>query len=373
MSDAFDLLLINGTVINPAVGPREELDLGIAGGRITAIQKDLPRERAKQVLDVSGCFVTPGLIDFHVHSYWGVNPYGCDLDPVCCTTGVTTTADAGSAGPVNFTGFRHLVYDRSRTRMLSFVALAQHGVLSVPGELENIAFADPEAAARTVRENSDIAVGIKVRLHVTSVGKNGRDALGMAIQAGNDCDSPVMVHVGNTGIPMEEIVETLRAGDIVTHCFTPKQPAIVDSYGRLRPAVLNARDRGVIFDVAHANGHFDFDLVSQVLDQGFHPNIISTDLHNRSAGGHVVDLPTTMTKFLMLGLGLEEIVADCTINAARAIGWENRLGILEIGREADVAVLAVVEEEATLEDSVGNRRPTKQRIVARHTIRTGVL
>ena len=373
MSDAFDLLLVNGTVINPAAGPRQELDVGIAGGRITAMGKGLPRDGATQVLDVDGCFVTPGLIDFHVHSYWGVNPYGTDLDAVCGAGGVTTAADAGSAGPVNFTGFRHLVYERSRTRMLAFVAVAQHGVLNVPGELENIGFADPENAARTVRENPDVAVGIKIRLHVKSVGDNGREALGMAVGAGDASDSPVMVHVGDTGIPMEEIVETLRPGDIVTHCYTPKQPAIVDPDGRLRPAVLEAQKRGVIFDVAHANGHFDFDLVARAMDQGLRPDIISTDLHRMSGAGPVVDLPTTLTKFLMLGLDLDEIVADCTVNAARAIGWEDRIGVLEVGREADVAVLEVVDEETTLEDSVGNRRTHGQRIAARHTIRAGVL
>ena len=373
MSDAFDLLLVNGTVLNPAAGPRQELDVGIVGGRIAAMGKDLARDGAKQVLDVGGCFVTPGLIDFHVHSYWGVNPYGTDLDAVCGASGVTTAADAGSAGPVNFVGFKHLVYERSRTRMLSFVAVAQHGVLNVPGELENLGFADPESAARTVRENPDVAVGIKIRLHVKSVGENGREALRMAVGAGDACDSPVMVHVGDTGIPMEEIVETLRPGDIVTHCYTPKQPAIVDPSGRLRPAVLEAQRRGVIFDVAHANGHFDFDLVSRAMDQGLRPDIISTDLHRMSGSGPVVDLPTTLTKFLMLGLDLDEIVADCTVNAARAIGWEDRLGVLEAGREADVAVLAVVDEETALEDSVGNRRTTGQRIAARHTIRAGIL
>ena len=292
---------------------------------------------------------------------------------MCRASGVTTAADAGSAGPVNFPGFRHLVYERSRTRMLSFVAVAQHGVLNVPGELENIGFADPDGAARTVRENPDVAVGIKIRLHVKSVGENGRQALGMAVGAGEASGSPVMVHVGDTGVPMEEIVETLRAGDIVTHCYTPKQPAIVDPSGRLRPAVLEAQRRGVVFDVAHANGHFDFDLVARAMDQGLRPDIISTDLHRMSGSGPVVDLPTTLTKFLMLGLGLDEIIAGCTANAARAIGWEDRLGVLEVGREADVAVLEVMDEKTILADSVGNRRTTGQRIAARHTIRAGVL
>lgn len=373
VSDAFDLVLVNGTVLDPARGTRRQLDVAIARGRIAALRAGLPREGARRVIDAEGCFVTPGLIDLHVHSYWGVNPYGFDADPVCRATGVTTAADAGSAGPVNFPGFRHLVHQRSRTRMLSFVALAQHGVLNAPGELENIAFADPEGAARTVRENPDVAVGIKVRLHVTSVGRNGREALDLAVRAGEDCRSPVMVHVGNTGVSMEEIVETLRPGDVVTHCYTPKQPAIVEPSGRLRPAVLEARERGVVFDVAHANGHFDFDLVARAMDQGLVPDVISTDLHSRSAAGHVVDLPTTMTKFLTLGLSLDEVVADCTLHPARAMGWEDRIGVLEVGREADVAVLELVDEETTLQDSVGNRRTAGRRIAARHTIRSGVL
>ncbi|HYY25760.1 MAG TPA: hypothetical protein VE689_09735, partial [Candidatus Udaeobacter sp.] len=147
MSDSFDLVLTGGTLLNPATGLHEELDVGVIGNRIAAIRSNLPRQYAKQVLDVEGCYVTPGLIDFHVHSYWGVNPYGFDADSLCLSTGVTTAVDAGSAGPVNFSGFKKLIYEPSRTRMLAFVALAQHGVLNDPGELENLRFADPEGAA----------------------------------------------------------------------------------------------------------------------------------------------------------------------------------------------------------------------------------
>jgi len=146
MSEAFDLLLAGGTIINPATNTNQKLDVGIAGDRITAIGANLPRASVNRVIDVTGCYVTPGLIDFHVHSYWGVNPYGCDLDALCLATGVTTTMDAGSAGPVNLLGFRRLVYEPSKTRMLGFVALAQHGVLNTPGELLNLDFADSDGA-----------------------------------------------------------------------------------------------------------------------------------------------------------------------------------------------------------------------------------
>ena len=372
MSETFDLLITGGTVLNPATRLRGELDVGIAAGRIAAVEGKLPRDHAKKILDARGCTVTPGLIDFHVHSYWGVNPYGFDADPLCLASGVTTAVDAGSAGPINFLGFKNLIHERARTRMLGFVALAQHGVLNDPGELENLRFADPEAAARAVAENPSIGVGIKVRLHKKSVGDNGRAALRLAIEAGAASRSPVMVHVGNTGISMEEIVDTLRAGDIVTHCYTPQQPSIVDERGRLRDAVRKAHERGVIFDVGHANGHFDFNLVQRAIGDGLPPDVISTDLHGRMGPDNpVVDMPTTLTKFLALGLSIDQVIAACTINPAGVIGWHDRLGRLEVGCEADVAVLQLVNEPVKLRDCVGGELTVHQRIAARWTIRRG--
>jgi len=372
MTDEIDLLLTGGTVLNPASGLKRKLDVGISHGKIAAMEPKLPRQRVKTVIDVHGCYVTPGLIDFHVHSYWGVNPYGFNADPICLSSGVTTAVDAGSAGPVNFLGFKKLIHERSRTRMLAFVALAQHGVLNAPGELENLKFAEPEGAAQSIADSPNIAVGIKIRLHKKSVGENGREALRLAVRTGMACGAPVMVHIGNTGISMEEIVDTLRPGDIVTHCYTPQQPAIVDSSGHLRGAVRNAHERGVLFDVGHANGHFDFNLVRNAMRDGLLPDIISSDLHGRMGPDNpVVDLPTTMTKFLHLGLSIEKIVAACTLNPARAIGWQDRLGGLEVGRVADITVLEIVSEPTRLRDCVGGDEPAGQRIVTRWTIREG--
>ena len=374
MSDTYDLLLTGGTVINPAINVNRKLDVGVAHGRVAAVESGLPVANAKKILDVSGCYVTPGLIDFHVHSYWGVNPYGCNLDPLCLATGVTTTMDAGSAGPVNFLGFRKLVNETSTTRMLGFVALAQHGVLNEPGELEDLRFADPNAAAATVGESPNVGVGIKVRLHKKGVGENGREALRLAIRAGDASRSPVMVHVGNTGISMSEIAATLRPGDIITHCYTPQKPSIVDQSGKLLAEVRKAKERGVIFDVGHASGHFDFDLVRRAMGDGLLPDIISSDLHGRMKQpgfGIVGDLPTTLTKFLPLGLKIEEIIARCTINPARVIGWHDRIGSLEVGREADIAVLRIIDEPTTLRDSVGGEWSVNQRIAAQWTIRRG--
>jgi dihydroorotase len=374
MTDTFDLLLTGGTVINPATALNQKLDVGITGDRIVVIRSNIPPGNGKKVLNVDGCVVTPGLIDFHVHSYWGVNPYGFNADPICLATGVTTTMDAGSSGPVNFPGFRKLVYEQSRTRMLAFVALAQHGVFNDPGELENLRFADPEGAAQAVAENRDVAIGIKVRMHRKSVGENSRAALRLAVKAGEACRAPLMVHVGDTAISMEEIVDSLRAGDVVTHCYTPQRPSIIDKNGQLLEAVRKAQERGVIFDVGHAGGHFDFDLVRRAMGDGLLPDTISSDLHGRlkqPGFGVVGDLPTVMTKFLALGLSLEQIIAACTSNPARAIGWQDRLGSLKVGREADIAILQVIDESVKLKDSVGGEMIAQQRIAPRWTIRGG--
>jgi dihydroorotase len=289
---------------------------------------------------------------------------------------VTTTMDAGSSGPINFLGFRKLFYEQARTRMLAFVAMAQHGVLNDPGELENLRFADPEGAAQTVAENRDVGIGIKVRMHKKSVGENSREALRLAVKAGEACRAPVMVHVGDTAISMEEIVDTLRAGDVVTHCYTPKQPSIIDKNGKLLEGVRKAHERGVIFDVGHAGGHFDFNLVPRAMADGLLPDIISSDLHGRlkqPGFGVVGDLPTVMTKFLALGLGLDQIIAACTSNPARAVGWQDRLGSLQVGREADIAVLQILDDPVMLRDSVGAEKLHRRRIAAKWTVRAGEL
>jgi dihydroorotase len=180
--------------------------------------------------------------------------------------------------------------------------------------------------------------------------------------------------VGDTAIGMDEIADTLRPGDVITHCYTPQKPSIIDESGKLLPLVRKAKERGVIFDVGHAGGHFDFNLVERAMGEGIVPDVISSDLHGRLSQpgfGVVGDLPTVLTKFLPLGLSFEQIIANCTINAARVIGWQDRIGSLEVGREADIAVLQILDDPVTLRDSVGGEKLHKQRIAAKWTIRAG--
>src|SRR3712207_5105151 len=205
MNPAFDLLLAGGTVLDPASGRNGRFDVGIRGGQIAAVEPQLAAGNAARVLDVRGLYVVPGLVDFHIHAYWGVNPYGYEVDPVCLATGVTTAVDAGSSGAVNFSGLQRYVAAPARTRLLAFVCVAQHGVLNDPKELVDMRFADPEGAARTVQEHRDLAVGIKVRLDRPSVEDNGREALRLAIQAGDASGTPIMVHIGYTALSIEEI------------------------------------------------------------------------------------------------------------------------------------------------------------------------
>jgi dihydroorotase len=365
-------LLEGGTVLDPSAGLSARLDVGIRGGKIAAVGADLSSTKSRRVVDVGGCYVTPGLIDLHTHMYWGVNEFGMEADPTCLRTGVTTAVDAGSAGAVNFGGLRRYVIEPSRTRILAFVHIALHGVQKAPAtELRDVTYADVERAAQTLRENADVALGIKVRMSRWIVGENGVEALRRAQRATELGGGRLMVHIGGSPIPLEEILDCLRPGDIVTHFFTGNAPSVVDESGRVRDAVWRARERGVVFDVGHGKGSCSFPVVRASLAQGLKPDVISTDLHAFSVQGPVFDLPTTLSKFLALGMTLEEVVVASTTAPARAIGWQDRLGLIKVGREADLAVLALRDGPVTFHDADGNALDADRRLEARWTIRAG--
>lgn len=368
----FDLLVRSGRVIDPSSGRDEITDIAIADGKFAAIESDIDQKRARQVIDATGLIVTPGLIDLHVHAYRGVNAYGMDVDPLCQETGVTTAIDAGSSGAVNFEGFRDFVVKHAKTRLLGFVAVAQHGVTRDPGDLVHPDLADAEGAARTVLENPEFAVGIKIRLASDKVATNGRDALDLGLKAAALCERPLMVHIGETPLLLEEIVASLRPGDIVTHCYTPLAPSVTNESGRLRDGMLEAQRRGVVFDVAHAGGHFGFDVVRNALAEGLMPNSLSTDIHGRTnAQARGFLLTDVMGKFMALGLGLTEVIRLTTSAPAMILSRQHQIGSIAIGREADLAVLAIEHGQTTFMDTKGKCLESDTRLNARWTIRAG--
>ncbi len=372
MDEPFDLLLRGGTLLDPGVGVNARVDVGVRGDRVAAIGPELSGEGARRVIDARGCYVTPGLIDLHTHAYEGVNEFGTDVDRLCLRTGVTTAIDAGSAGAVNFPGLRRYVIEPARTRILAFVHIALHGVQRAPAtELRDITYADVERAAATLLDHADVSLGIKVRMSRGIVGENGLEPLLRARSAAELGGGRVMVHIGGSPVPLEEIFDLLRPGDIVTHIFTGNPPSVVDERGRVRTAVWRARDRGVLFDVGHGSGSCSFDVVRASLAQGLKPHVISTDLHRFSVEGPVFDLPTTLSKFLALGMTLDQVIEACTDSQARAIGWQDRLGRIEVGRQADLAVLAVAEGPVTFRDADGSALEADRRLVARWTVRAG--
>jgi len=370
---AHDLVIGGGTVIDPASGLHARRDVAIADGRIAALTADLGTSGANEFLDATGLLVVPGLIDLHVHVYWGVADLSVEADPTCLGRGVTTVVDAGSAGANTFPGFRRFVVEASHGRVLAYLNISATGQIDpVLGELHDLRFADPERAAEVARANPDVVVGFKVRLSEVLAGPNGLAALDLALEAGRATSLPVMVHIGGTPFGIEEVLHRLRAGDIVTHAFTGFRPGgIVGDGDRLLETALDARRRGVLFDVGHGAGSFTWPVAEAALAEDFRPDTISSDLHRFNLAGPVHDLATTLSKFLLLGLSLDDVIAMASMVPARALGRDSDLGRLAVGNEADVTVLRLEEGRFDLVDAAGTTRVARQRLVPVAVLRSG--
>jgi dihydroorotase len=322
---------------------------------------------------VGGRYITPGLVDLHTHVYQGVSIFGIEADDLCPKTGVTTAIDVGTAGWVSFPGLKRYVIGPSKTRILAFVHLSAIGLIWRRGELVDEAWIQPPECARVIRENRDVALGVKVRLYKGAGGDaDPVDLLRMTVDAAERCGSPLMVHISGAAVPLTKFLPLLRPGDIITHCCHGLDPAtILDSRKKVLPEVRDARARGILFDIGHGAGSFHFDVGRIALEEGFAPDTISTDIHTFSIDGPVFDLPTTMTKFLHLGMPLEEVVEKTTVAPARAIGREGEFGSLKPGMPADVAVFDLRSGEWELVDCHQNRRKVQQRLFCALSIRNG--
>lgn len=367
----YDILLKGGTVIDPAQGLNTRCDVAIVDGTIGAIDTDIPKDAAIQTVSVKNQYVTPGLIDIHTHVYYGVTTWGIKADEVCPISGTTTFVDAGSASWATFPGFREFIVEPAQTHILNYVHISGIGLVYGPvGEMYDLAYADPDLVADTLKSNQDITVGVKVRQGKGQVGDNGVEPLKLAINAAEQANTPVMCHIG-AGIPLPDVLELMRPGDVITHCFQGNGDNIIDNKGKIIPEAWKAQQNGVIFDVGHGAGSFRYEVAQRAMEQGFISDVISTDLHTGNINGPVYDLPTTLSKLMHLGLTLEEVIEKATINAAKTIKRENQLGHLKIGTTADVAVLDVHDGTFEFYDAHNTKFVGSQKINAVLTIREG--
>ncbi|PIK72727.1 amidohydrolase [Methylobacterium frigidaeris] len=383
-NDKFDLVVKGGEVLDPSQSLRAKRDVGIRFGLIEALDLDIPETRAQRVLDASGKLVLPGLVDLHAHAYPYGSAIGIPADETVPFSGVTTVVSAGDAGANNLAALRRHIAAQTRTRMFAFVHIANHGLSGFPvAELHNIDHAQVEACAMVIAENPDFVIGVKVRMSENVIFKHGVEPLKRAIQACEMSGRPakVMVHIGGveTAELMSRILDLLRPGDILTHCYsgapnnTGQFTNIVQD-GKLLPAALEAKRRGVVFDIGHGGGSFDFTVAEAAIAQGAPPDTISSDLHVFSGNTPGMPfLPWVMSKFLPLGFSLEQVVAMTTSVPARVIDRGAKLGTLQVGAPGDVSVMELVDGPVNFVDTRRNARSGTAHLKPVQTVNTGVV
>jgi dihydroorotase len=382
-NDKFDLVIKGGDVLDPSQALRGRRDIGIRFGLIEAIEPDIPAARASRLLDASGKLVTAGLVDLHTHVYPYGSAIGIPADELIAHQCTTTCVSAGDAGANNFAAFRRHIAAQTRTRLYAFVHIANIGLAGFPiPELYNIDYAQTDAAAKAIAENADMVLGAKVRMSENVIAKHGVEPLKRAIAACAAAGSgaKVMCHIGGveTGALMSDILDLLRPGDILTHAYSGA-PNLAGAFtnivqdGRLLPAALAAKQRGVIFDVGHGGGSFDYTIAERAIEQGCPPDTISSDIHVFS--GNTPGRPYltwVMSKFLGLGFTLEQVLTMATISPAKVINRASKLGTLQVGAPGDVAIMELVEEPVSFVDTRNNTRTGKAYLKPVQTVTAGV-
>ncbi len=371
MAEQYDVLITGGRVVDPANGVHGALDVALKDGKVAAVGRDLGD--ADSAIDAVGCLVMPGLIDLHTHVYKDVSIFGIEADDLCPRTGVTTSVDTGTAGWINYRGLERYVIEPSSTRILAYVNLSGVGLPWRRGEMVYEGYVSASECARAVLNHPKTALGVKVRLY-KGVGGDAdvRDLLHIALEAANRCEKPLMVHISNADVPLRDLIQPLRPGDIITHCFHGTQPAsIIDPRGKVISEAWDARDRGVIFDIGHGLGSFSYDVGRAAIEDGFPPDTISSDIHSMNIDGPVYDLPTTMSKFLNLGMSLEDVIRRATLEPARVIDRGDDLGHLGVGAAGDVAIFELEKGTFELTDSMAQVLMGERRLVCRASVRDG--
>ena len=371
----YDLLIKGGMLVDPAEDLSGVRDVVFAGGRVVAVGEDMDTGDAREVIDAVGCVVTPGLIDIHVHVFAGVSHYGIEPDPTCLARGATTVVDAGSAGADIFPGFRKYVIDVSETRILAQMNISSQGMLTAEiGEFEIPEYADVDKACRMIEQHRDIVLGVKVRLTRNSIvsERSGMLPLHRAREAADAAGLPIMVHPQDAWCDsIDDILKVMKGGDILTHCFHDFPCGIFDGEGRIRDSVLDAIERGVVFDVGHGSGSFSWGIVEAAMSQDVLPTTISSDLHVYNVNGPVYDLASVVTKFLHLGLSMEEAISRVTSVPSEVIGMKGEVGTLAKGAFGDAVVFELREGAFHLEDSRGEVRTGRQNLVPVAVVKGG--
>ncbi len=371
----YDLLIQGGEVVDPSQDLEAVRDVAIAGGKIARVETNIPAAQARQIINAAGKIVTPGLIDLHAHVFPYVGPYGIEADPYCVRRGVTSVIDAGTSGAFTFPAFRRYNIERAATRIRALLHVVAIGMVagSTPnmGELEDLRYCVPKLAVETARENRSVIVGFKIRFSRQYTGANDYEGMKRAREAADEARLPIMIHIGGSYSPLPKLLALLKKGDVVTHSFNSHPHGILDASGKLLPEVVEARRGGVLFDVGHGAGSFSFDVMEKCLEQGFRPDTISSDLYSANIHGPVYDLVTTLSKFLLLGMSLRDVIGRATANAARVFDFGAEIGTLRPGAEADVAVLDLREGAFTFTDSGGKTRTGRRKLAPVVTVRAG--
>ena len=365
--DKFDLLIKGAEIVDPSQNLRGKRDIGIRYGAIEILAEDIPADKAHKVLNAAGKLAVPGLIDLHAHVFPYGSAIGIPADELIPFQASTTLVSAGDAGANNIAAFRRYVVPTTRTRLFAFVHIAVHGLTGFPvPELYNLDFAQVDLAAKAIAENADFVLGAKVRMSENVIAKHGIEPLKRAILACERAGSggKIMCHIGGVETPelMSLVLNALRTGDILTHAFSGA-PNIAGKFtnivqdGKLIPAALDAKKRGVVFDVGHGGGSFDYTVVEAAMAQGCGPDVISSDVHVFSANSPGVPyLTNVMSKFLNLGFTLEQVVAMATSAPAKVINRGAKLGTLQVGAPADISFLEVADGPVEFVDTRNNKR-----------------
>jgi dihydroorotase len=381
--DKFDLLIKGADVLDPSQGLRGKRDIGIRYGLIEALADDLPAARSNRTLNATGKLAVPGLIDLHAHVFPYGSAIGIPPDELVANQATTTLVSAGDAGANTIAAFRRFIIPATRARLYAFVHIANHGLTGFPvPELYNIDFAQVDTAARAIAENSDCVLGTKVRMSENVIAKHGLEPLKRAILACERAGTggKVMCHIGGVETPalMSQILDTLRAGDVLTHAYSGA-PNLANQFtnivqdGKLLPAAAEAKKRGVLFDVGHGGGSFDYTIAEVAIANGAGPDVISSDIHVFSGNSPGMPYLTwVMSKFMNLGYTLEEVVTMATATPAKVINKLPMAGTLQVGAPGDVSLLELVEGPVSFVDTRNNRREGKIHIRPAGAIVAGV-